>query len=223
MSRPTRKAARPRVPLSRERVLRTAIERADRDGIAAISTRKLGKELGVEGMALYHHFESKEEVLDGMIDLVFDEIDLTPSPADWKMTLRQRSISARDALARHPWAIGLMESRPHPGPANLKHHDAMLGSLREAGFSIPMAAAAYRLLDSYIHGFALQHTSVPLGHSKKAAEVAQAMLEPPSVDEYPNLGAMIEHALENGDERGDEFEWGLDLILEALDKIRGTL
>jgi len=222
LSRPATNASKPRIPLSRDRVLQVAVQRADRDGIASISTRKLGQELGVEGMALYYHFKNKDEVLDGMIDLVFSEIDLPLSGADWKTALRQRSISAREALARHPWAIGLMESRANPGPANLRHHDQMLGGLREAGFSIPMAADAYMLLDSYIHGFALQHTNLPLGHSQKPADVSQDTLQPHSVDEYPNLGAIIKHVLKNGDEQREHFEFGLDVILDALDRIRET-
>lgn len=216
----TKKASKPRTPLSRERVLWTAVKLADRGGIAAISTRKLGQALGVEGMALYHHFTNMDEVMDGMVDLVLSEIDLPPSGTDWRAALRQHSISAREALARHPWAIGLMESRANTGPANLRHHDSMLGSLREAGFSITMAADAYTLLDSYIHGFALQHANVPVGHSKKSADVSQDKLQPHSVNEYPNLGAIIEHAVATGDEHRDQFEFGLDVILDALDRIR---
>ena len=222
MSEPSKKESKQRIPLSRERVLRAAMKRADRHGIASISTRKLGQALGVEGMALYYHFKNKDEVLDSMIDLVFREIDLPPSGADWKTALRQRSISAREALARHPWAIGLMESRMHPGSANLKHHEQLLGGLREAGFSITMAADAYMLLDSYIHGFALQHTSVPLGHARKAVEVARDMLQPRSATEYPNLGAMIEDVTARGDDHRKEFEFGLDLILDALEKISSS-
>jgi AcrR family transcriptional regulator len=220
LSSTTTTASRPRKPLSRERVLRTAIKRADRLGISSISTRKLGEELGVEGMALYHHFKSKDEVLDGMIDLVFSEIDLPPSGAAWKTALRNRAMSAREVLARHPWAIGLMGSGANPGPANLHHHDAMLGSLLAAGFSITTAAHAYLLLDSYIHGFALQMAHLPVRNPQQAPDVTRTMLEryPPS--EYPNLGAMVEHAMSAGDEQGDEFEFGLDVILDALDGIR---
>ncbi len=151
-----------------------------------------------------------------MIDRVFSEIDLPPSGADWKAAMRQRSISARAALSRHRWAIGLMESRRNPGPANLRHHDAMLGCLRAAGFSIAMAGHAYSLLDSYLYGFAMQEQSLPFDTSDEVADVAKGMLEPFEVDEYPNLVAMIEHALEPGYGYGDEFEFGLDLILDGL-------
>jgi len=216
----TNRTARPRAPLSRERVLQTAIKRADQGGIASLSMRKLGQELGVEAMALYYHFKNKDEVLDGIIDLVFSEIDLPPSGADWTAALRQRAISVREVLSRHRWAIGLMESRANPGPATLRHHDAVLGSLRAAGFSLEMAAHVYSLLDSYLYGFALQEKNMPFDTSDEVADVARRMLEPFPVDEYPNLVAMIEHAMKPGYDFSDEFEFGLDLILDGLERAR---
>ena len=216
----TNRTARPRAPLSRERVLQTAIKRADQGGIASLSMRKLGQELGVEAMALYYHFKNKDEVLDGMIDLVFSEIDLPSSGADWTAALRQRAISVREVLSRHRWAIGLMESRANPGPATLRHHDAVLGSLRAAGFSLEMAAHVYSLLDSYLYGFALQEKNMPFDTSDEVADVARRMLEPFPVDEYPNLVAMIEHAMKPGYDFSDEFEFGLDLILDGLERAR---
>src|ERR671925_986383 len=138
-----------RTPLSRERVLRVAFERTDTDGIDSLSMRKLAQELGVEAMSLYRHVRNKGEIVDGMIDLVFSEIGLPPRGVHWKTAMRQRAISAREVLARHPWAIGLMESRSTPGPATLRHHDSVLGTLRGAGFSIEMAAHAFSALDSY--------------------------------------------------------------------------
>ena len=216
----TNRTARPRAPLSRERVLQTAIKRADQGGIASLSMRKLGQELGVEAMALYYHFKNKDEVLDGMIDLVFSEIDSPPSGADWAAALRQRAISVREVLSRHRWAIGLMESRANPGPATLRHHDAVLGSLRAAGFSLEMAAHVYSLLDSYLYGFALQEKNMPFDTSDEVADVARRMLEPFPVDEYPNLVAMIEHAMKPGYDFSDEFEFGLDLILDGLERAR---
>src|SRR5689334_19641693 len=123
-----------RIPLSRERILRTALDFADRHGIEALSMRKLGQEFGVDAMMLYRHVANKDDLLDGMVDVVFGEIGLPPSGGDWRTAMRQRAVAARTALSRHPWAIGLMESRSRPGPATLRHHDAVLGSLREAGF-----------------------------------------------------------------------------------------
>ena len=174
----TTKRAQRREPLTRERVLEAAIKLADQGGIESLSMRKLGQELGVEAMALYYHFASKDEVLDGVVDLVFSEIDLPATGADWKTAMRQRAISVRDVLSRHRWAIGLMESRTNPGPANLRHHDAVIGSLRAAGFDMEMAAHAYSLLDSYIYGFALTKMNLPFDTSQEIAEVAQSMLQP---------------------------------------------
>src|SRR5215467_12145207 len=157
---PAEPGATTRVPLSRERVLETAIALADEGGLAGLTMRKLAQQLGVEAMSLYNHVANKEDLLDGMVDLVFAEIGLPAHGTDWKAALRQRAIGTRAALERHRWAIGLMESRSQPGTANLRHHDAVLGCLREAGFSIAMAAHAYSVLDSYIYGFTLNKQSL---------------------------------------------------------------
>ena len=211
------------VALTRERVLEAAIKLADQGGIESLSMRKLGQELGVGAMALYYHFASKDEVLDGSVDLVFSEIDLPASGAGWKTAMRQRAISVRDVLSRHRWAIGLMESRTNPGPANLRHHDAVIGSLRAAGFDIEAAAHAYSLLDSYIYGFALTKMNLPFDTSEETAEVAQSMLQPFPLDEYPNLVEMLtEHVMKPGYDFGDEFEYGLDVILDGFERVRGT-
>jgi AcrR family transcriptional regulator len=210
-----------RLPLSRERVLEAAMRLADQGGLDALSMRKLGQELGVEAMALYYHFANKERVLDGMVDLVFSEIDLPAIGADWKMAMRRRGLSVRHALARHRWAIGMMESRTNPGPANLRHHDAVIGCLRAAGFDIAMAAHAYSLLDSYIYGFALTKMNLPFETTKDVAEMAKSMLKPFAVGEYPNLADFIaEHAMKPGYDYADEFEYGLDVILDILERVR---
>jgi AcrR family transcriptional regulator len=217
MSTRTIKRAQGRLPLTRERVLQTALRLADQGGIESLSMRKLGQELGVEAMAMYYHFANKDEVLDGIVDLVFSEVELPAAGADWKTAMRQRAISLRDVLSRHRWAIGMMESRRNPGPANLRHHDAVIGCLLAAGFDMEMVAHAYSLLDSYIYGFALTKMNLPFETEEEVAEVAQTMLEPFPVDEYPNLVAFIsEHAMKPGYDYGDEFEYGLDLILDAL-------
>jgi AcrR family transcriptional regulator len=219
----TTKRARRREPLTRERVLEAAVKLADQGGIESLSMRKLGQELGVEAMALYYHFASKDEVLDGSVDLVFSEIDLPASGADWKTAMRQRAISVRDVLSRHRWAIGLMESRANPGPANLRHHDAVIGSLRASGFDMEMAAHAYSLLDSYIYGFALTKMNLPFDTSQEIAAVAQSLLKPFPLDEYPNLVQMItEHVMKPGYDYGDEFEYGLDVILDGFERVRDT-
>jgi AcrR family transcriptional regulator len=219
----TTKRQQPRAPLSRERVLDAAMELADQGGIEALSMRKLGQALGVEAMALYYYFANKDRVLDGMVDRVFGEIDLPTIGADWKLAMRQRGLAVRDALGRHRWAIGMMESRANPGPANLRHHDAVIGSLRAGGFDMAMAAHAYSLLDSYIYGFALTKMNLPFDALDDIAQTAQTMLEPYAADEYPNLVAFItEHAMQPGYDYADEFEYGLDAILDGLERERAT-
>jgi AcrR family transcriptional regulator len=215
--------ARSRSRLSRERVLRAAITHADAGGLEALTMRTLAEELGVAPMALYRHIANKEDLVDAMVDVVFSEIDLPASIAGWKTAMRQRAISAREVLSRHRWAIGLMESRTNPGPANLRHHDAVIGTLRAAGFTTEMAAHAYSLVDSYIYGFALTQMNLPFNTSAEVAEVAQNMLQPFPLNEYPNLVEFItEHAMKPGYDFGDEFEYGLDLILDALEHARAT-
>jgi AcrR family transcriptional regulator len=218
----TRRRAKRRLPLSRDRVLRAAIVLADEGGIASLTMRKLGQELGVEAMSLYNHVANKDDIVDGIVDLVFAEIELPSSDGEWKAAMRRRAISLRDVLLRHRWAIGLMESRRNAGPANLGHHDAVVGSLRAGGFDITMVAHAYSVLDGYIYGFALTKLTLPFDTSEEVADVAQTMLRPFPVNTYPNLVAMIEHALKPGYDYGDEFEYGLDLILDGLERVRGA-
>jgi AcrR family transcriptional regulator len=213
------RAAR-RFPLTRERVVLAAVQRADQGGLESVTMRKLGKELGVEAMALYHHFANKDDLVDAMVDLVFSEIDLPRPEVDWRTAMRRRAISVFDALTRHRWAIGLMESRRNPGPANLRHHDAVIGNLRAAGFSTAMAAHAYSLLDSYVYGFAMTRLSLPFETSDEIAEVAATMLRPFPADAYPNLVAMIEEvAMQPGYDYGDEFEYGLEVVLDGLERV----
>jgi AcrR family transcriptional regulator len=204
----------PRIPLNKQRVLRAAVALADRDGVGSLSMRRLAQELGVEAM----YVANKDEILDGIVDVVFSEIDI-PAQTDWKAAMRQRAISAREALQRHPWATGLMESRSTPGPATLRHHDAVLGILRNAGFSIEMAAHAYSVLDSYIYGFALQEASLPFDTSEEIAAVAESITEHFSADAYSHLTEMaVERALQPGYDYGNEYEFGLDLIIDGLDR-----
>jgi AcrR family transcriptional regulator len=212
-----------RLPLTRERVLETAMELADHGGLEALSMRKLGQALGVEAMAVYYHFANKVEVLDGIVDLVFREIVVPGADGDWRTAMRERAISLRDVVARHRWAIGLMESRVNPGPATLRHHDAVIGSLLAGGFDMAMAAHAYSVLDAYIYGFALTKMNLPFDDTTDIADMAQDMLEPFPVDEYPNLVAFItDHAMKPGYDFADEFEYGLDLVLDGLERARTT-
>jgi AcrR family transcriptional regulator len=203
-------------------VLRAAITLADEGGLESVTMRRLGQELGVEAMSLYNHVANKDDLVDGMIDLVFAEIELPSADGDWKNAMRRRAISLRDVLLRHRWAVGLMESRRNGGPANLGHHDAVIASLRAGGFDITMVAHAYSVLDGYIYGFALTRMTLPFHTSEEAAQVAETMLRPFPVNAYPNLGAMIEHAMTPGYDTGDEFEYGLDLILDGLETVRAA-
>src|ERR1039457_5880231 len=176
MDVPNSQATDKRIPLSRERILRAAVAFADEHGIVALSMRKLGEALGVEAMSLYNHVANKEELLDGMVNNVFSEIELPSSADGWKKAMRQRATSTRRALSRHPWAIALMQSRVKSGPATLRHHDAVIGTLRDAGFSIVMTAHAFALIDSYIYGFAQQEASLPFQAGEVTAEVAEMFM-----------------------------------------------
>jgi AcrR family transcriptional regulator len=213
--------AEPRIRLTRERVLRAAIAHADTGGLETLSMRPLADVLGVAPMALYRHVASKDDLIDGMVDVVFGEVELPAADGEWRAAMRRRAISLRDVLSRHRWAIGLMESRRHPGQANLRHHDAVIGSLRAGGFDMAMVAHAYSVLDAYIYGFALTKMNLPFEGGADVADVAQSMLEPFPANEYPNLMAFItEHAMQPGYDFGDEFEYGLDLILDGLERVR---
>ena len=195
--------------------------RADEHGLDGLTMRKLGEAVGVEAMSLYNHVANKDDLLDGMIDLVFAEIDLPTADGDWRTDLRRRSVSMRDALARHRWAIGLMESRPTPGPANLRQHDAVIGCLRDAGFTLAATAHAFSLLDSFVYGYALQERGLPFDSPEETIEVATSIMDGFGADEYPNLTAfVVDHVLQPGYDYGAEFEAGLDLVLDAIASLR---
>ncbi|MCW2585078.1 MAG: putative transcriptional regulator, TetR family protein [Frankiales bacterium] len=205
--------------LTRERVLRAAVGLADTGGIDALTMRRLGEELGVEAMSLYKHVANKDDLLDGMIDSVFGEIYLPAGGTDWRTSMRQRASSVREVMARHRWAVGLMESRTAPGPATLRHHDAVLGTLREAGFSVELAAHAFSALDSYLYGFALQERSLPFDTAEQTAEAAEMILAQLPADDYPHLTELVrEHVLQPGYDYGNEYAFGLDLILDGLER-----
>jgi AcrR family transcriptional regulator len=212
-----------RTPLSTDRVLGAAIRVADHGGAEAITMRRVAQELGVEAMSLYHHVANKDAILDGVVDRVFASIELPPADRDdWRGAIRVRACSARAVLSRHRWALGLMDSRPNPGPATLRHHDAVLGVMRRAGFTLPMAAHAVSIIDSYISGFVLQESNLPLETPEQLRDVAGGILEQLPVDELPHLTEMIvDHALQPGYDYASEFGYGLDLILDALDARRG--
>ncbi|GAB2779289.1 TetR/AcrR family transcriptional regulator C-terminal domain-containing protein [Nocardioides salsibiostraticola] len=204
--------------LSRDRVLEGAVALADEVGMAGFTLRKLAVALDVKPMTIYHHVPNKEAILDGMVDRVFAEIEL-PEGDDWKEAIRHRSRSARAVLARHPWAAPLMESRTHPGPATLTHHDAVLGCLREAGFSVAMTGHAYALLDAYLYGFALQETNLPATGGQDMSDLAEAITAQFAAGDYPHLLEFTtQHVLQPGYDFGDEFEFGLTLLLDGLER-----
>ena len=201
-------------------MLQAAITLADEAGLEAFSMRGLAQELGVVPMALYKHVANRDALLDGMVDIVFGEIELPSSELDWRSAMRRRAISTREALKRHPWAIGTMESR-HPGPANLESHNAVMRCLREAGFSFGMAIHAYSTQDAYIYGFALQERDLGFATSQSAGEVAQARAETiGALGDYPYLAEVVTKIPESGYDPAVEFAWGLDLILEGLEGLR---
>jgi AcrR family transcriptional regulator len=230
----TEPATKSRVPLSRERVLQTAVALAARDGMESLTMRKLADELGAGAMSLYYYVPNKEELLDGMVDIVFSEIELPSTDGDWKSAMRRRAISTREVLNRHRWAVGLMESRATPGPASLRLHDAVLGCLREGGFSIEMTIQAYSVQDAYIYGFALQEKSLPFENAEEGAAVAEEQVRQFAelaeerqtaalAEEFPYLAEVVAgHVAKVGYDFTAAFEYGLDLILDALEKRRDT-
>lgn len=210
----------PRVRLSRPRALAAALALADADGIASLTMRKLAQDLGVEAMSLYQHVANKNDILDGMVEIVFGEIELPAEGADWKTAMRQRANSARAALTRHPWAISIMESRTSPGPATLRHHDAVIGCCRKAGFSVEMAAHAFSLIDSYIYGFVLQEVNLPFDDEDDLGEMVESIMPDLSADEYPHLLELTtDYVLQPGYSYGNEFDYGLGLILDGLESV----
>lgn len=201
--------------LNRTTVIAAAVSLADQTGLTGLSMRSLAKDVGVEAMSLYNHVRNKQDLLDGMVDFVFEEIEPPREPGDWRLGLRRRTVTVREALRRHPWAIGLLESRATPGPATLRHHDAVLGYLREAGFSVPAAGHAYALLDSYVYGFALQEANLPADTPDSTA--AEAILTSAPAGEYPYLAEFaVERVLQPDYDFAAEFEVGLDLLLGAI-------
>jgi AcrR family transcriptional regulator len=218
MPTPARPRRSRRGTLSRERVLDAALVLADAGGLESLTMHAIGRRLGVQAMSLYRHVEDKADLLDGLVDLVVSEIEMPMSSADWKAAMRQRATSARQVFVRHPWAIGLVESRRRMGVVTLRHHEWVLGVLMGAGFSPVMAARAYNLLDSYVYGFALQEPSLTYGSPEEHAEVGQATLRQVLPDEYPHLARVAREFIEAGSEYGEGFEFGLELILDGIER-----
>ena len=201
-------------------MLEAAVALADEVGLEAFAMRPLAQALGVVPMALYKHVANRDELFDGMVDIVFGEIELPPAEIEWRAAMRVRAMSTREALKRHSWAIGLMESR-HPGPANLRNHNAVMGCLREAGFSFAMAVHAYSVQDSYIYGFALQERDLGFETAQSAGEAASRRADTiGNLGDYPYLAEIVTELPQTGYDNAAEFAWGLDLILDGLERVR---
>lgn len=209
--------------LSKQRVVVEAVRLADSEGVDGLSMRRLAGALGAGAMSLYHYVASKDELLDAMIDIVFEEIELPPEETDWQSAMRRVAASTRQVLARHPWAIGLMESRTSPGPANLRHREAFTACLRKAGFSALTATHANWLLNSYVYGYALQAASLPFDTADELAEMTEDVYLPQlPPDEFPYLNESAAALVAAGYDPAEEFTFGLDLVLAALEPLRAS-
>lgn len=223
MSAGEQRHAAPNAGLSKRRVVAEAVRLADGEGVAGLSMRRLARELGAGAMSLYHYVTSKDELLDAMIDVVFDEIELPPQDGDWRSTMGRRAESTRQALARHPWAIGLIESRTSPGPASLRHREAVTACLRNAGFTVVMATHANWLLDSYVYGHALQEANLPFDTAAEFADMAQDVFLPQlPPTEFPYLNESAAALVAAGYDPTEEFAFGLDLVLASLEALRSS-
>ena len=211
-----------RTPLSRERILRAALDLADRDGFEACTMRKLGAELGVEAMSLYRHVTSKDDLLNGLVDLVFSEVEIEePGTAEWRVAMRDRAHAHRAAMNRHRWAIGHTEGRMQPGPESLRVHDATLGILREAGFGFRDAVHANSVVDAYVYGFALQERDLPAEADGATAEVMREQARNvPEMHAYPYLVEAMGEFAGGGYDYDAEFAFGLELILDGIERMR---
>jgi AcrR family transcriptional regulator len=217
MSKPMTGGTAERVQLSRDRVLAGAIRVADTGGIGGLTIRTLAQELGVKPMSVYHYVANKDEIIDGIVDLVYGEIDLPVPGGDWRSEMRRRANSARRVLAQHPWATPLLQSRLHPGPSTLRHHNAFIATLRASGFSMELTAHAFALVDSYVFGFALSENALPIHGPVSVADTAASMMEFFDAAAYPFLLEFtMEHVMRPDYDFGAEFDFGLDLILDGL-------
>jgi AcrR family transcriptional regulator len=203
-------------------VLQAALQVADDGGFRSLSMRRVAAKLGVEAMSLYNHVAGKEDIVDGLVDIVFGEIDVpAPGSVDWKTAMRERAISVRAALNRHRWAVGHMEGRMAPGPANVANHNAVMGCLREGGFAFRDAVHAYSVMDAYIYGFALQERGLPFDVAEQTAQVMRKQAaNVPSMNDFPYLVEIAAELEKSGYDYDTEFLFGLDLILDGLERFK---
>ena len=208
----------PRVRLNRERILLAAVEIADERGVGAVTMREVASTLGVEAMSLYNHVANKDDMLDGMVNLVAEEFDLPEDLDDWREAMRRRAISAHRVFGRHPWAPALFDSRGSSGPSGLRYYDWVLGILTRAGFRIEDAARAFSLFDSYIYGFGIQQSNFSAEGDASLEERAEAMLAYIPAETYPYLHQMASQAMQTGYDAEADFEFGLEIILDGLQR-----
>ncbi len=222
MSPPRRRGSEVRPALSRDRVSSVAVSLADRGGLATVTMRAVAAELGVEAMSLYHHVKGKSDLVDGMVDVVFGEFALPRAGRSWRAEMELRCRSARRVLQAHRWAVGLLDSRTQPGPATLAHHDAVLGCLRSDGFSVVEAGHAIAVLDAFTYGFAMQEANLPLGPGEWEGDLAATIMAAVPADRYPHLVELAtERVMQPGYDFGDEFDVGLELVLDGLARLPG--
>lgn len=220
MQTPEKQQPESRAPLNRDRVLRAAVAIADRGGIESLTMRELARELDVQAMSLYNHVANKDDVLDGIVDLVLSDVELPTDEPDWKQAMRRRAVSARRVFVLHPWSSALIDSRDSSGPTRLRYFDWVIGTLRRAGFSLPQTAQAFSLIDSYIYGFGRQQLNMSADGDVDPKEMAEAFKAAFPADEYPYLAEMVfEHALKDGYDPDEDFEFGLRLILDGLERV----
>lgn len=214
-----KKSASRRQPLTRDRVLARAVRLADKDGIDSLSMRKLAQALKVEAMSLYNHVKNKDDILDGMVEIVAVEIEAPAIGGDWRAAMRARAHSAHAVLMRHPWATMLLMSRANVGPVMLRYVDATLGCLREAGFSYAIADYAWNTIDAHIYGFTLQRLNFPF-EPEEYADVAEEFM--PQLDEkkFPYLAGLSHDVMAGNHDGVQDLGFGLELILEGLERMR---
>ena len=210
----------PRLPLTRERVLDAGVELADRDGIDALSMRKLGQELGVEAMSLYNHVRNKDDLLSGIVGVVTDEIEAPVPGADWKAIIRNSAISAHDVLVRHRWAASLLMRTSEVVPARLRWSEGLLQTLREAGFSPDLTHHAYHALESHITGFTLWQVSLPFETRDERTTAGEFLHTLPGQKNPYTLEHNHKHLGAPSPDAPKTFEFGLDLILEGIERLR---
>ncbi len=208
-----------RLPLNRDRILSAAVEIADERGVGAVTMREVASRLGVEAMSLYNHVANKDDILDGMADLVAEQFDLPEDAVDWREAMRRRAVSAHEVFGRHPWAPMLFDSRESSGHSRLRYFDWVLGTLMKAGFSVDDAARAFSLLDSYVYGFGIQQFNVSASGDASTEEMAEAILAYIPPEKYPHLHRMASHAMQVGYDAEADFDFGLEIVLDGLERV----